>query len=1013
MATEVGVAYVSVLPSLKSFSRNLKSEIDKAIRSSKDKFEVPLKPKPLPIPKDKLPKIPPTPVELDPLTKAFQADLQKDLKRLTKQINAEIPVGVGSDDLRDELAQEIAAIEKALKAEIPTEPGALRDYERRLQAQVEAASRRVEASIPVEIEPEIDAAEVVDETRDAVRTAERVTGPIKLHVAIDKDRLKSAALGLSDLVASAGRLAIGAAAMAHMASAALTLGQVLAALAPAAATLLLLPAAAIAGAVAMGTLKLAFAGVGDALAAGLEGDAEKFAEALKELAPAAQATVKELVALKPAFDQLKGSVQGAVFDGLADRVKLLGEQYLPLLQSKLTEVGGAFNLAFTRTADMVSTPGFLADVEALLNNLQSSFVELAGAVEPVLSAFKDIAVVGSEFLPGLTAGASGAAAAFAGFIANARETGQLHAWISSGLDVLGQLGFLAQDVGGIFSGIFTAMGSAGSGALGPIGTLADTLNKVVNSAGGQAGLTAVFAGLSKIGAALEPVLGAVAGALVPIATIVGDFLTALGPAATRIIASLALALMELAPSAGPLANAFGDLLVALTPILPVLGEIVAVFADGLTQAMVALLPVVRPLVKVLVDHMAKNLPVLEPLITDLVDALSELLIALLPIAIPAAKLASALISFAVSEQVAPTLHNLADAIRLVADYINFSLGFWNGFFDVLSQAPALVSTVVTAVLGFFGAIPGFFASLPGKILAALQLLPGLIVGLFNSFFSTVLPFVGNGLLQLLELFVSLPGRIIGGVLTLTALWIGWMTDFWSTVIQMVTEGVESTVRFFSELPGQIMTAIAALPGMIGRFFSDMWSSAKRIVSEGISGIVGIVRGLPGQLMGLAGSFANAGFSLISGFFSGLGQVAGLAYGLGNKIIGAIRSGLNAGIGAINSGIDKINGVLPGSPVPRIPRFAKGGIVDEATLGIIGEAGPEVIIPLTKPKRAAELARQSGLLNLLAGQMQPASATAGGGSEAVFAGGGSFRLVDGAGRVLALLVREGELELGGL
>lgn len=45
-------------------------------------------------------------------------------------------------------------------------------------------------------------------------------------------------------------------------------------------------------------------------------------------------------------------------------------------------------------------------------------------------------------------------------------------------------------------------------------------------------------------------------------------------------------------------------------------------------------------------------------------------------------------------------------------------------------------------------------------------------------------------------------------------------------------------------------------------------------------------------------------------------------------------------------------------------FADGDIVNRPTLGVFGEAGPEVIIPLTKPARAAELAQQSGLTALL-------------------------------------------------
>ncbi len=45
-------------------------------------------------------------------------------------------------------------------------------------------------------------------------------------------------------------------------------------------------------------------------------------------------------------------------------------------------------------------------------------------------------------------------------------------------------------------------------------------------------------------------------------------------------------------------------------------------------------------------------------------------------------------------------------------------------------------------------------------------------------------------------------------------------------------------------------------------------------------------------------------------------------------------------------------------------FGDGGIVQTPTQAIVGEAGPEVVIPLTKPSRAAQLMQQSGLARML-------------------------------------------------
>ncbi|MFI6326564.1 hypothetical protein ACIBG8_54210 [Nonomuraea sp. NPDC050556] len=55
--------------------------------------------------------------------------------------------------------------------------------------------------------------------------------------------------------------------------------------------------------------------------------------------------------------------------------------------------------------------------------------------------------------------------------------------------------------------------------------------------------------------------------------------------------------------------------------------------------------------------------------------------------------------------------------------------------------------------------------------------------------------------------------------------------------------------------------------------------------------------------------------------------------------------------------------------------ANGDYVTSAQYRLVGEAGPEVIIPLTRPARARELAQQSGLMSLLTGLRSSGSAVA--------------------------------------
>jgi hypothetical protein len=47
----------------------------------------------------------------------------------------------------------------------------------------------------------------------------------------------------------------------------------------------------------------------------------------------------------------------------------------------------------------------------------------------------------------------------------------------------------------------------------------------------------------------------------------------------------------------------------------------------------------------------------------------------------------------------------------------------------------------------------------------------------------------------------------------------------------------------------------------------------------------------------------------------------------------------------------------------VPELANGGIFSGAQNAIIGEAGAEAVIPLTRPRRALDLMEQSGLASL--------------------------------------------------
>jgi phage-related protein len=100
---------------------------------------------------------------------------------------------------------------------------------------------------------------------------------------------------------------------------------------------------------------------------------------------------------------------------------------------------------------------------------------------------------------------------------------------------------------------------------------------------------------------------------------------------------------------------------------------------------------------------------------------------------------------------------------------------------------------------------------------------------------------------------------------------------------------------------------------------------------------------------------------------------GTVFGAVKSVINSVAAAIDNVIGKVSSAVSAVNGLasrvgsvlskvtsLPG----KLPFTANGGIFNGAQARIIGEAGPEAVIPLSRPRRAAELLRESGLDTLV-------------------------------------------------
>lgn len=174
--------------------------------------------------------------------------------------------------------------------------------------------------------------------------------------------------------------------------------------------------------------------------------ADAYAASLTNLAPSARQFVSAVVQLKPAFEQLRLDVQQHLFQGIGDALLQLGRTALPVVRTGLTQMADGLSEAARNVASFASSKEAVAAYKTIFDNIGTAAHQLAGAVQPILQIFTDVAEVGSTFLPGLAAHFADAARNAAEFVRNAKETGQLKQWIQTGLDAVKELWGAFKDV---------------------------------------------------------------------------------------------------------------------------------------------------------------------------------------------------------------------------------------------------------------------------------------------------------------------------------------------------------------------------------------------------------------------------------------------------------------------------------------------------------------------------------------------------------------------------------------
>jgi len=370
---------------------------------------------------------------------------------------------------------------------------------------------------------------------------------------------------------------------------------------------------------------------------------------------------------------------------------------------------------------------------------------------------------------------------------------------------------------------------------------------------------------------------------------------------------------QIAEPVGKLVQSFKEMADKILPLivenfLPTLGTLISSIAAGITPIVTAVTPIFEKIIPIVSNIIEKFSPVLE----KIGEFISKIITELSPILDPIFDLISE-----VTDILAPTLSTVMDLLSGLFDFIKPAIMELKPLIESVSNA---IKGIITAFSGVVEFLSGVFSGDWDKALGGLK---KAVSGAFD--------FIKNIGISVWNI-ITAPFRAIG--------------KFISTVWEKVTKWFEDNNigKFFEEVWKNITSVFSG----VGTWFSDRFKDA--------------VSGIKGAFNGVKDWFGK--------LWEGIKNVV-------KKPINWIIGGINSVIDGLNSLSIKVPDWVPfvggqtwGLDIPKIPKLAKGGIVDKPTNLIAGEVGREAIIPLE---------RNTQWIKSLASELLSAMATVTGGS----------------------------------
>jgi phage-related protein len=285
-------------------------------------------------------------------------------------------------------------------------------------------------------------------------------------------------------------------------------------------------------------------------------------------------------------------------------------------------------------------------------------------------------------------------------------------------------------------------------------------------------------------------------------------------------------------------------------------------------------------------------------------------------------------------------------------------------------ALAIVVGIVTSKFGILAGALTLFAVLAFPLTVGLALLAGAVylvyrnLSTLESAFHTVVgvlgevaAWIGTQWLKIMQPLIqpfltlwSVVSVVFNAVVSVISTVIGWIAKAWSTVSSILTIPLRIAWAVISTIFQAIIGAAQAVYhavtgwfGAIGNFLGGLGKTWGAFVA----GLVGVLH--------LVGRGAQDAYTAVVRWF---GAIAGAISDAAGAVGRAAQSVADAFLNPLKSAFDWAKSHVPGFS---LVTGASGGIVTRPTFALIGEAGPEAVVPLSGTPGSRSLGGGGGLL----------------------------------------------------